>query len=227
MTKAKLVILRHGQTEYNKLHLMTGQRDVPLTEEGEEQAREAGRLLDAIVFDKAYSSTLRRAFNTAALALKESKNNDHILNAIEQRPEIMEIDAGDFTGRNYRTDPEVTAFIRDFNTPRPRGESDADLVKRVRKFFVEDVLPRLEKGENVIIVSHAGTVRAFEIVLDIDAIPEVGGVWSAPKKIPNATPTVYEYDGGKMTGFRRLENSRQAGAANANRPPKAPEIGGL
>lgn len=221
MAKAKLVILRHGQTEYNRLHLITGQRDVPLTEEGEEQAREAGRLLDAIVFDKAYSSTLQRAFNTAALALKETKANDHILASIEQRPEIMEVDAGDFTGRNYRTDPEMKSFIRDFNTPRPRGESDADLVKRVRKFFDEDVLPRLEKGENVIIVSHAGTVRAFEIVLGVDDVPEMaGGVWASRKHIPNATPTVYEYDGGQLTGFYQLESKKEAGAANANKPPK-------
>lgn len=222
MAKAKLVILRHGQTEYNKLHLITGQRDVPLTEEGEEQAREAGRLLGDIVFDKAYSSTLQRAFNTAALALGESKVNAHLLSSIEQRPEIMEVDAGDFTGRDYRNDAEIKSFVREFNTPRPRGESDADLVKRVRAFFDEDVLPRLEKGENVIIVSHAGTVRAFEIVLGADEVPEMaGGVWSTRKKIPNATPTVYEYEDGRMTGFYRLDNPKEIAAANQNKPPKA------
>ena len=105
---AKLVILRHGQTDYNKHHLMTGQADVPLNEAGEKQAIDAGRLLSGMRFDKVYASTLSRAFNTAALALTSAG----ITAEIEKRHEIIEVHTGAFTGRSHRTDPEILAWKR-------------------------------------------------------------------------------------------------------------------
>ncbi len=223
MTKAKLVLLRHGQTEHNVKGLMTGQLDIPLTVVGEGQAEEAGRMLSGIVFDKAYSSTLQRAFNTAALALKASGCNDHL--EIEQRREIVEVDSGDFTGRDPRIDPEMLAFKRGYKKPLPNGESDEQVVKRVQDFFDAEIMPRLLKGENVIVVSHAGTFRAFEIVLGVEEIPE-GGIWDKKKRILNATPTVYEYEDGKMTGFYQIENVKANHAANQNKPPQQPKFGG-
>ena len=223
MTKAKLVLFRHGETEYNKLGLMTGQRDVPLTDVGVEQAKEAGRLLNPLVFDKAYSSTLQRAFNTAVLALDASGCNAGL--EVEQRKEIMESDAGDFTGRSHRTDPEIRNFNRTYTTLLPNGESDEQVVGRVVEFFETEIMPRLLRGENVIAVSHAGTFRAFEIALGVDAVPEEG-LWAGKKRIPNATPTVYEYEDGKLTGFYQLDNSKELEAANQNKPPKQPKFGG-
>src|ERR1700733_3752379 len=117
--RGTLVICRHGQTDYNVAHLMTGTRDIPLNADGEAQAREAGKLISVFHFDKAYSSTLSRAFNTAAMALEASGTNDQLKKPdgtwdVEKRKEIIELDTGDFTGRNHRTDPEVVKFERHF-----------------------------------------------------------------------------------------------------------------
>jgi 2,3-bisphosphoglycerate-dependent phosphoglycerate mutase len=219
--KAKLVILRHGETEYNKQDLLTGQHNPPLTEAGEEQAHEAGKLIGPIRFDKVYSSNLSRAFNTAALALKSSKTQTHLLKQdgnwhIEQRPEIAEIDSGDLSGR-HKNSPEVLSFPWRYDSPFPSGESMEQVVARVQKFFDAEVLPRLQKGENVLIVAHAGIVRAFDFVLGFSEIPAAGQP-SERRRIPNAAPTVHEYEDGVLTGSSYLGNAKTP-AANQNNPP--------
>ncbi len=208
MTKATLVILRHGQTKYNKKHLMTGQEDVPLTKEGERQAKEAGRLLNVFRFDHVYSSTLSRAFNTAALALEHSGNHEHLRDAsgqwkIKKRYEIVEQHTGDFTGRCHKTDPEIVNWQRTYEVPLPGGESDWQVVDRVAAFYESEVLPRLKRGENVLIVAHAGVVRAFDVVLGVAKKPEK---WEK-KKVPNASPIVFDYSNGRITGFTCIENT--------------------
>lgn len=220
--KAKLAILRHGQTEYNKDHRMTGRHDVPLTDKGREQGREVGRLLDGIRFDVVYASTLSRAFNTAALALGEMKGNEHLKNPdgswkITQSAEIIEGDVGIFTGRCSKTDPEVLAWRRRYNVAIPGGESDAQVVARVQKFYDAEIVPLLQQGKNVVIFCHAGIVRAFDIVLGVEAIPTEDGGARKKKSILNASPTVYDFEDGKVTNFYQLVNS--AGAANQNAPP--------
>jgi broad specificity phosphatase PhoE len=213
MTKGQLVIFRHGETEYNKNHLMTGQREVPLTAKGEDQARDAGKCLGSIKFDSAFSSTLSRAFNTAALALESSAANEHLRNAdgtwnIVQDKDIIEGDTGIYTGRDHHNDPEILAFGQDrvYDRAFPGGESDKQLVERVRRFFDDNVMPRLLKGENVMVVCHAGIVRAFNIVLGLEAEPGPG---QARPKVPvhNASPTLYEYEDGKMTGYQQLSGA--------------------
>lgn len=223
MTKATLVILRHGQTEYNKQHLMTGQRDVPLTEVGEDQARAAGALVSHIRFDKVYSSHLSRAFNTAALAMESSTTQMHLLNEdgtwqIEQREAIAEMHAGDFTGRSHKTDPEIIQWVRQHDVPLPGGESEKQVVERVQRFFDEDVLPRLQKGENVLIVAHAGILRMFDIVLGIEE-PSTDSLMTRKRRIPNAAPHVYEYEHGVMTGSRLMENPRDSALAVSGKKP--------
>ena len=222
MTKAKLVILRHGQTEHNKQSLLSGQQDVPLTAAGEEQAREAGALISPIHFSKVYSSNLSRAFNTAALAIKSAKTQPHLLNQdgswqIEQRPEIAEMDFGTFSGRS-KDDPEVLNFKWNHDTPLPGGESLKQVVARVQKFFDSEVMPRLKRGENVLIVAHSGILRAFEIVLGVEkATSQVDP--GRKRSIPNAVPVVYEYENGALTGFFFLDNPKKPDAANQNIPP--------
>ena len=108
--KGVLVLFRHGQTEYNKLHYMTGLHDVALTEAGEQQAQAAGALIRGFVFDLAYSSTLKRAHRTALLALEASGTNNHLKNpdgawAIEQSAGMVGADSGEFTARKKHTEP--------------------------------------------------------------------------------------------------------------------------
>lgn len=223
-----LVIFRHGQTDFNLAHLMTGQKDIPLNASGEEQAKEAGKVISVFHFDKVYSSTLSRAFNTAALALDSAGNQPQLKKPdggfdIEQRKEIDELDTGDFTGRNHKTDPEIVAFQRHYERPLPNGESDAQVVERVQKFYDEELLPRMARGETVLVVSHSGIMRAFDIVLGFQEPPENNkGQWTKKTRVPNATPTVVEYEDGKMVSHYRIGNAKEIEHANQNKPPQAP-----
>lgn len=228
----RLVIFRHGQTAYNKNHLMTGREDVPLTDLGRRQAGEAGRCLAGISFDKVYSSTLSRAFNTAVLALEASgEKNAHLRAAdgagwmIEQREDLVEIDVGRFAGRNHKTDPEILSWVRAFDKPLPGGESDAEATARVRAFFEKDVLPRLLRGETVLVVCHAGIVRVFDYVLGLSSPPNQGVVMSEPRKsIPNAVPVAFDFCNGRLVSETALAplpaNENSAPSLKKPAPPR-------
>ena len=220
--KGKLVLFRHGQTPYNVLHYMTGLHDVPLTAQGEEQAREAGKRLEGIEFDKAYSSTLVRAFNTAAIALENSGGNAHLKNPdgswnIEQRPEIVEADSGDFTARNKLTDPEILAYPHKYDIALPNGESDKQMVERTKKFYEDEILPRLERGETVLVSSHSGIMIAFEIAIGVRPVP-VEDIWSNRHGVPNATPVVFEYEDGKLVNHYQIAPAKPAANADKTGP---------
>lgn len=221
--KGTLILFRHGQTDYNKNHLMTGIADVPLNATGAAQAAEAGRRFAHLRIDTVYASTLSRAFNTAALALNAAGTQDHLKDEagawkIIKRGDIVEIDVGDFTGRCHKTDPEIRAWVRDFNKPLPNGESDAMATARVQKFFDTEVLPRLMKGETVLVVAHAGIVRVFDYVLGLAPVPTAGVAMgdAARRSILNATPAVFEFVDGKLVA----ESLLQGPLANENAPVK-------
>lgn len=221
--QAKLILLRHGRTQYNKDGRMTGHHDVPLLPEGEEQAREAGRLLKDTPIAKVYSSPLSRAFNTAALALDNAGPRPELKDTdgswkIEKRREIIEADAGDFTGRT-KQDPEVGNWQWVYNIPMPNGESDKQVVARVQKLFDEELKPRLLRGENVLVVAHSGVLHAFDVVVGIDPVP-ADGVSRHKSRIPNASPLVCEYEDGVMKKHYFIENPKTT-AANQNDPPPA------
>lgn len=198
----KLILLRHGQTGDNVLNILSGRNDIALTGKGVEQAVAAGALLKSYRIDKVFSSPLQRAFNTAALALKGAGMQDII---IERRNEIIEADSGEFTGCAFAFDKVGKCQIgggpsgRPFadwdcihDTRMPGGESDQDVVTRVRNFFASHVLPRLQEGESVMVVAHVAILRAFDIVLGTEPAPEPGQ--RTPfKLVPNAMPIVFEY----------------------------------
>jgi 2,3-bisphosphoglycerate-dependent phosphoglycerate mutase len=198
MAKGTLILLRHGQTTYNEKQLMCGQHDAPLTGLGEDQARDAGKILAPFTFDKIYSSSLSRAFNTAALALAPSEPD------IEKRDELREMDAGDFAGRSL-TDPEILAFPRDTGYSLPNGEGERQFVARVRKFYEDDILPRMEKGETVLVVSHAGVMHALGAIMSGEDTMQKS-IWQG-KRLPNAAIIEADYDGGNLTSQRLLTPS--------------------
>lgn len=202
-----LVILRHGETPYNVEHRFTGHTDVPLTQRGIEQAHAAGRLLGDMRFDAVYASTLSRAFNTAAYALDQTSLNAHLLNddgswKIIKRAEIIERDTGHFTGRCHMTDPEVKAWKRDFDTPVPGGESGRMVVARVQAFFDTVLKPRLDRGETVMVVAHAGIVRAFDVVLGLRD-PQEAMLGS----VKNAAPLVCTFANGALATAALMEDN--------------------
>jgi 2,3-bisphosphoglycerate-dependent phosphoglycerate mutase len=235
MVKATLVILRHGQTEDNIKRLNTGQNETPLTKTGEEQSRMAGTLIRDVHFDKVYSSPLSRAFNTAVLALKASGTQQHLQNddgswQIEKRKEIIEVNDGDLTGRSLVDDPVLDEYFKHsvYDVPAPGGESDKQLVARIKKFYEEEVLPRLAHGENVLVTSHSGAICAFDIAMGLSPVPADGTPWKTRKKIPNAGPAVFEYEDGVLKKSYAIENPETVKAsmkkkldAEKHRPPKA------
>lgn len=195
MAKGKLILLRHGQTTFNERNLMCGQFNAPLTQLGEDQARNAGEIISAYTFDKIYSSSLSRAFNTASIALSPAKP------AIEKRDELREMDAGDFSGRSL-TDPEILAFPRDGTRSLPNGESEHQFIARVKKFYEDDILPRMERGETVLIVSHAGVMHALGAIMSGEDTMKKS-IWQG-KRLPNTAIIEASFDGGKLTSQRLL-----------------------
>ncbi|MEZ0225563.1 MAG: histidine phosphatase family protein [Alphaproteobacteria bacterium] len=196
MAKGTLILLRHGQTTYNEKQLMCGQFDAPLTKLGEDQARLAGGILSSFAFDKIFSSSLSRAFNTASIALEPAAPD------IEKRNELREMDAGTFAGRSL-TDPEILAFPRDGSRALPGGESEHQFVARVKKFYEDDILPRMARGETVLVVSHAGVMHALGAIMnDEDTMKK--SIWQG-KRLPNTAVIVADYDEGKLSGQRLLE----------------------
>lgn len=207
--KATLILMRHGQTDYNVQRRMSGRHDIPLNETGEAQAHEAGKLLRDIHIDRVYSSPLSRAFNTAAIALKEAGKDL----PIETRPELLEGDAGRLTGRSIDTDPEAAAFTHDYATPFPEGESDKEIVARLQKVFDAEIRPALDRGETVLVSCHAGVMHLFNVVLGIVPVP-ADNQRLPIHPVPNATPMVCDYEDGRLVGHRFLENP-----VNENRTP--------
>jgi len=231
--QGKLIILRHGQTGYNAAQRMTGQKNVPLTEKGENQARGAGKLLDTTHIDKVYASPLDRAFKTAGLVLDhmDAAATAHLKNAdgtwnVHQDYDIMEQDTGDFTGRPYKTDPDIIAFDRQYAQPFPGGESAADVQKRLEEFYARELKPLLEDGKTVMVVCHSNVVRAFKLLAG-EATPETYHTQRA--KVKNASPWVLEFESDtvKITANYMMEDRIAAKApTNDNSAGKA-DIDGI
>lgn len=166
-----LVLVRHGQSEWNLKNLFTGWKDPGLTEKGVEEAREAGRRLrrEGLAFDRAFTSALGRAQRTLALALAElgqsglPEDRDAALN---------ERDYGDLSGLNKDDarkrwgEEQVHVWRRSYDVPPPGGESLKDTVARALPYYCQRILPAVLGGERVIVAAHGNSLRALVMVLD-------------------------------------------------------------
>jgi 2,3-bisphosphoglycerate-dependent phosphoglycerate mutase len=166
-----LVLVRHGQSEWNLKNLFTGMKDPDLTQLGLEEARAAGQALKAkrLSFDRAYVSTLARAKNTLSEILAEL-GQEQIPTLITEA--LNERDYGELSGLNKdeaRTkwgDAQVRLWRRSYEERPPGGESLKDTVARTLPFYCEEILPRLLRGERILIVAHGNSLRALLMVLD-------------------------------------------------------------
>jgi 2,3-bisphosphoglycerate-dependent phosphoglycerate mutase len=189
-----LVLVRHGQSEWNKKNLFTGWRDVELTEQGRTEAREAGELMKAagLEFDMAFTSALKRAQETNRLAL-DALGQSGI--PVVENEALNERDYGDLAGLNKDDarekwgEEQVHIWRRSFDVPPPGGESLKMTAERVLPYFEAEILPKVLAGKRVLVAAHGNSLRALVMQLDKlgpDEIVEVN--------IATGVPIAYELD---------------------------------
>ncbi len=160
----KLLIVRHHESEWNKLGIWTGSRDVHLTEYGFRKSEEMGELIRGIKIDKAFASTQIRSYETL-LGMEEKVNELDL--PVEFSSALNERDYGDFTGKNKWEmkekfgDEQFECIRRDWNCPIPNGETLKDVYERVVPYYKEKILPLILEGKNILIVSHGNAIRAM------------------------------------------------------------------
>ncbi len=166
-----LVLVRHGQSEWNLKNLFTGWKDPGLTALGVEEARTAGRRLAArgLAFDVAFTSALSRAQETLRLMLEEIGRPD--LPTLRDQA-LNERDYGDLAGLNNDDArkrwgaEQVHLWRRSYDVSPPGGESLKDTVARALPYYVQEILPRVMRGERVLVAAHGNSLRALVMVLD-------------------------------------------------------------
>ena len=171
MTDRLLVLVRHGQSEWNLKNLFTGWKDVDLTDKGVAEAREAGRKLkgQGITFDVAYTSVLKRATRTLDLMLEELGQTK--IPVIKDQA-LNERDYGDLVGLNKDDarkkwgEEQVHIWRRSYDIAPPGGESLRDTAARVLPYYIQEILPRVLRGEQVLVAAHGNSLRALAMVLD-------------------------------------------------------------
>lgn len=166
-----LVLVRHGQSEWNLKNLFTGWKDPGLTEKGIEEAHAAGKLLKnaGISFDVAFTSDLTRAQNTLDIMLSELGQTSL---TIFRDQALNERDYGDLTGLNKDDarkkwgEEQVHIWRRSYDVPPPGGESLKDTVARTLPYYVSEILPRVLRGERVLVAAHGNSLRSIVMVLE-------------------------------------------------------------
>ncbi len=166
-----LVLVRHGQSEWNLKNLFTGWRDVDLTEQGVVEARTAGEKLKArgLKFDIAFTSALKRAQKTCQIILDVLGQGD--LKTIRNQA-LNERDYGDLAGLNKDDarrkwgEEQVHVWRRSYDVPPPGGESLKDTGARVWPYYLHDLQPHVLGGGTVLVAAHGNSLRAMIMALD-------------------------------------------------------------
>jgi 2,3-bisphosphoglycerate-dependent phosphoglycerate mutase len=186
-----LALVRHGQSLWNLENRFTGWVDVPLTAEGEAEARRAGERLRDLRFDVAYTSVLQRAQETLRL-IQETAGFD--LPVIRDQA-LNERHYGDLQGLNKADtaarygDEQVHIWRRSFATPPPNGEALKDTAARTLPFFDRAILGDIRQGKDVLVVAHGNSNRAIVMQLDDLDEDEVPGL-----ELATGVPLVYELE---------------------------------
>jgi len=190
----KLILVRHGESQWNLENRFTGWVDVPLSPKGEEEARVAGQYLKEIAIDKVYTSVLQRAINTAKIAL-EAAGKPPL--PTERDQALNERHYGDLQGLNKAEtaaqygEEQVKIWRRSYDVPPPgeQGESLKDTAARTLPYFQQHILPDIKAGLNILVVAHGNSLRS--IVMDLDKLTREQVL---ELNIPTAVPLVYDFD---------------------------------
>jgi 2,3-bisphosphoglycerate-dependent phosphoglycerate mutase len=171
MSDRLLVLVRHGQSDWNLKNLFTGWKDPDLTEQGIKEAKDAGRKLKAqgFKFDIAFTSVLKRAQHTLDLMLAEIGQTGL---QTEKNLALNERDYGDLSGLNKDDarkkwgEEQVLIWRRSYAVPPPGGESLKDTLARTLPYYVQEILPCVLRGERVLVAAHGNSLRALIMVLE-------------------------------------------------------------
>ncbi|MFA9476570.1 MAG: 2,3-bisphosphoglycerate-dependent phosphoglycerate mutase [Filomicrobium sp.] len=198
-----LVLVRHGQSEWNERNLFTGWRDPDLTKLGVQEAEKAGKLLKAhgIKFDIAYTSVLLRAKRTLSIIM-ENLNQTQIPVTCDQA--LNERDYGELSGlnkdeaRNQWGEEQVLMWRRSYDIPPPGGESLKDTAARVLPFYKKQIWPAVKSGKNVIVAAHGNSIRALIMYLE-----ELSAQQIIEREVATGVPMVY-----RLTMHGHVEDCR-------------------
>ena len=174
-----ILLIRHGQSEWNKLNLFTGFKNIELSDQGIDEANKAGQNFKNlnIKFDIVFTSELKRAQETAKIILKNLDQWDHLHGEgkIITDINLNERDYGDLTGLNKKEtadkfgEEQVHKWRRGYSDQPPNGESLEDVVRRVKIYFEESINPAIQSADNnnILIAAHGNSLRALLIVMNI------------------------------------------------------------
>lgn len=188
----QLVLVRHGESEWNKENRFTGWIDIPLSPNGEEEARAAGEKLKGYQFDEAFTSVLIRAIKTYEIIAQIAGFN-HL--PLEKDKALNERMYGDLQGLN-KDDmrkkfgaEQVHIWRRSYDVAPPNGESLKNTAERVLPYYHKRIEPDLKAGKNILIVAHGNSLRAL-----IMYIESISGEEIVKLEIPTGIPIFYELD---------------------------------
>jgi 2,3-bisphosphoglycerate-dependent phosphoglycerate mutase len=200
---ARLVLLRHGESQWNLENRFTGWVDVPLSARGVQEAKNAGDKLRGFAFDRAFTSVLIRANETLRLVL-DTIGQPEI--PIEKDKALNERMYGDLQGLDKAEtakkygDDQVKIWRRSYDVRPPGGESLKDTADRVLPYYESKIKPCLLKGETILIAAHGNSLRALVMELEQLSKEQV-----LELNIPTGVPLVYELDhDGKVLSHRYL-----------------------
>lgn len=190
-----LVLLRHGESQWNKENRFTGFKDIDLSETGVAEAKRAGQALKSIRFDKVFTSTLMRAYRTAEIVLSEINQNL----PMTKHDDLRERDYGDLTGLNKDEtrkkygEEQVHIWRRSYDVNPPGGESLKDVVARVKPYYDKHILPDIKAGKNVLMAAHGNTLRAMLIILGENTPENINSA-----ELATGVPIIFEFENNKM-----------------------------
>ena len=195
---SKLVLVRHGQSEWNAKNLFTGWKDPKLTDLGIQEAIKAGDLLETrnLKFDLMFTSDLFRAQETGRLILEQM--NQTGIQVIEDQS-LNERNYGDLAGLNKDEarekwgEEQVHIWRRSFDVPPPGGESLKNTAERVLPYFELEIMPKVKEGLNILVAAHGNSLRSLVMELEKISSEEI-----VKLEIATGDPLTYEYSNGEF-----------------------------
>jgi 2,3-bisphosphoglycerate-dependent phosphoglycerate mutase len=200
---ARLILLRHGESQWNLENRFTGWVDVPLSPRGIQEAKDAGEKLRSFTFDRAFTSVLARANETLRLVLETISQTDI---PIEKDKALNERMYGELQGLNKDEtakkygEAQVKVWRRSYDVRPPGGESLKDTAERVLPYYERTIKPYLQKGDTILVAAHGNSLRA--LIMELEQLSQEQVL---ELNIPTGAPLLYELDqAGKVVDHRYL-----------------------